>query len=155
MVLSGIPMPPSVNNAYPSSRTGRRFKSKELTSWERQFQVWAYEHYKKVEDIRKQMLTRLPGQYLLIKSHFYFTRQSVITKEGTPKRNGKGGGDTSNRLKVLHDAISKLIGIDDVWFFDLTATKRLCGINMNPQCLVELEWVEAPWMLNPTAPLKH
>lgn len=46
-------------------------------------------------------------------------KKSILKKDGTPKRN-----DTSNRIKALEDVLSKLLGIDDKWFWAGTYDKR-------------------------------
>ena len=53
-------------------------------------------------------------------SDFWFLRENVLTQKGLPKRN-----DVSNRIKALHDQLSQLLGIDDCWFWGVTACKRV------------------------------
>lgn len=35
ILLTGLPIPPSMNNAYPTGKNGHRFKSDRLTKWAR------------------------------------------------------------------------------------------------------------------------
>lgn len=137
--LCGIPTPPSLNNAYPSNRFGRRFKSREFQTWERDFRIWCLENAKVVNEARQEFSKGLPGHFVVIDSEFYFPKTKIITLQGTPKKN-----DTTNRIKILHDAIAGAIWLDDSWFFDGVFTKR--PTNMVEYCNVGLRWIAADWM---------
>jgi hypothetical protein len=39
--LYGLPIPPSLNHAYPTRRNGRRCKSLELRNWQADVMEWA------------------------------------------------------------------------------------------------------------------
>lgn len=139
-------MVPSMNMAYPSDKFGRRFKSKEFKIWEGVFRGWCLANAVTVNAARREFSVIRPGHMVIIHSQYWFLRESILCKDGKPKKN-----DTSNRLKILHDAISEAIWLDDCYFFDGTFTKRpLPGYTLKNQecCNVILEWTEAPWMLD-------
>lgn len=146
MKLTGIPMVPSMNMAYPTNRkTGRRFKSKEFVQWERDFHIWCLSHAPQVNEARREFSHPIRGKIVVVHTNYFFTRESILCLDGRPKKN-----DTSNRLKILHDAVSSAIWLDDSYFFDGTFTKRpLPGYTLKTQefCNVDLQWVEATWML--------
>lgn len=139
-ILKNIPLPPSMNMAYPSAKNGRRFKSKQFKCWEAEFKTWALVHNGAVLNARNYLNKQLPGHYIYIHTQFCWHYANILTKEGKPKRN-----DTSNRIKMVHDALAALLWLDDSYFFDGSFTKRLTTVPEH--CNAELTWVQAPWML--------
>lgn len=143
MKLEGIPIPPSMNNAYPTNKWGRRYKSKPFVEWERDFRIWCLKNTSRVNEARAEFSKARKGEFISIRCDFFFHRSAILCKDGKPKRN-----DTSNRLKILHDGISGAIWADDSWFFDGSFSKRVTNLVEN--CTVELGWVKASWMLGLT-----
>lgn len=125
MLFSGMPMPPSMNHAYASVELAgvqRRVKGQAMKDYERDVATWALANsstVRQVRDILKEAL-RDRTKRLGIASDFWFQREHILTQAGLPKRN-----DVSNRIKALHDQLSQLLGIDDCWFWGLTACKRV------------------------------
>jgi len=106
-------MPPSANNLYPS-RGGHRHKSAEYRAWLYQFRKWFLVNVRDVELASAMCKAAVQQRHaIVVHARFYFPRQAVICKDGTPKRN-----DTSNRLKALHDALADALGVDDSYFWD-------------------------------------
>jgi Holliday junction resolvase RusA-like endonuclease len=97
-------MPPSVNKMYVSSRKiGVRFKSKELIEWQR---ISAF-YLKKVE-IKKTL-------YCV---EIEFCCSNWLNKDKTVKKK-----DVSNFIKAVEDALSLAIGLDDSYFWLVSARK--------------------------------
>jgi Holliday junction resolvase RusA-like endonuclease len=147
MRLINIPMPPSSNNIYGQYEAygeTRRVKSDGFRRWEKAFSDWCLEHHTALVAARAELSRLRPGQYIEVRAQFDFRRESILTREGKPKRN-----DTSNRLKVLHDAIAGALRKDDSLFFDGSFSKRVLTERLAPEvCHVELRIVDAPWMLD-------
>lgn len=138
-------MVPSMNNAYPSNKFGKRFKSVEFQRWERDFKMWCLTNAREVSEARQAFAHPKPGRIVVIHAQYFFARESILCLNGKPKRN-----DTSNRLKILHDAVAGAIWLDDSYFFDGTFTKRALpdsGKKIHEYCNVILEWTQAEWML--------
>lgn len=141
--LAHIPLPPSQNNAYPTNRQGRRFKSQKYRMWLNLFTKWQYEHWNDVQILKREFGQIRLGHYIQIDTVFYFHRPTILCATGLPKRN-----DTSNRLKILYDAVAEMLTIDDCFFFDGSFYKRLNESESNIQeyCNIDLQWVSAEWM---------
>lgn len=147
MILSKIPLPPSHNAAYRHNRVSkasqvvRRFKSQKFRNWDKEFNGWHYKNLNEVSKIKHSIHELVsnykikPG-YIVIHTYFHFFHKSIFTLKGMPKRL-----DTSNRVKIIHDAISSVIGIDDSWFFNGCFYKRISEFKYE-YCDVILEWVE-------------
>ncbi len=134
--LKSFPMPPSSNNAYATCADGRRHKSKEARAFGKDVEAW---HWSNAQVVRRQ-LTGLQEDMVLkgiklyvfnVDAIFWMRRSSIICKDGTPKRN-----DTSNRIKLLHDALAGVLGIDDSMFWSGTFDKIAIDA-ANPR-----EWVD-------------
>lgn len=139
--LTHIPIPPSINNAYPTSRTGRRFKSKELITWEREFRVWGMLHCQDVRVIKEEFQDMTKGCVIAVNCIYYFNQHRVLTKDGRPKRL-----DADNRLKCLLDQVTELIGIDDCYIWEGSFSKRIA--RQDEFCDVEILKVIPPSKYN-------
>jgi len=61
------------------------------------------------------------GERILeLKLKFYFQHQDLYTKKNEVKRL-----DVTNRIKIIEDQLAQHIGIDDRYFFKVTAEKIL------------------------------
>ncbi len=136
MILCGLPIPPSVNNSYPTNKFGRRFKSEGLKNWEKLLDYWAFQHAEQVSLARKEFAKPKAGQVVYIHTDFLFHKTSILTLKGWPKRN-----DTSNRLKHIHDGISRLIWLDDCYFWHGGFSKQVVSTTQAEVCDVGLHWL--------------
>lgn len=112
MLLTKIPMPPSMNHAYATVEiegVHSRVKGAKMRAFERDMATWALANMSDLRRLREIVRNR----FIRIDADFWFERSAVLTKDGKPKRN-----DTSNRLKALHDQLAELLGVDDCWFWD-------------------------------------
>jgi Holliday junction resolvase RusA-like endonuclease len=135
MWLVGIPIPPSLNNAYPTSRYGVRMKSQELQLWERDFQTWAFLNHSAVRVLREYFKSSQPNHFLQVDCVYRFEKGRILTKQGKTKRL-----DVDNRLKHLLDAVTTLIGIDDSLIWKGTFIK-IPSENDDSSCDVNIGWV--------------
>ena len=76
----------------------------------------------------------LKGQFLSFDAAFYMPWGNVFTKKNVPKRM-----DVSNRIKALHDVLSKKLGFDDKHIFEMRAFKRAIVSNNARDAFVDLE----------------
>lgn len=104
-------MPLSLNNAYPTLRSGRRVCSSALNTWKMEFNKWWLLNKSIIENEKKTLQIDSNNNSIHIACTFYFHYHSVRCKNGQAKKL-----DTSNYLKPLHDAISRAIEIDDRYF---------------------------------------
>jgi len=121
--LKDFPMPPSVNNLYFTTKFGKRVKAKGYTDFERASANWAKMNTVNLGLVRQMSLECRTGWGLRVDQTFYFPQGEILTKQGKPKRN-----DTTNRLKALHDVLSKLLGIDDCWFWNGVYDKKISPV---------------------------
>lgn len=142
MKLGGVPLPPSMNNAYPTNRYGVRFKSKDYRQWEKDLKVWALLNHSLVKEAIEAFSIVRENHIVQIDTHYFFPWKQVVTLKNTPKKN-----DTSNRLKILHDGIADLIKLDDSYFWHGSFTKTAIPPECNDSGYVDvhLTWVPAPW----------
>ncbi len=114
--IKNFPHPPSVNRMYAYPQ-GRVVKSKEYAQYDKQIIKWRINNQDKMLYIQ-QFVKELGALVIHIDATFYMFREGIICKNGKPKRN-----DTSNRIKILHDVLSGLIGIDDCYFWSGSFSK--------------------------------
>ena len=120
LVFTGIPIPPSLNNAYPSLKSGLRVKSKELNQWEKNFYVWSLTRIPQIRLAKHVMATLASQAVLSVNCVYYFKRQRILSLSGKPKRL-----DLDNRIKILLDGLTTLLGVDDCRIWTLNFAKRL------------------------------
>lgn len=137
MKLSYIPIPPSINHAFPTAWNGRRFKSKAYTDWEKEFELWRLKNLIDVSKAKQEFKIKRPNYFLELHYYFYFDKKRVFCKDHTPKR-----FDLMNFEKILSDAIAKLIDQDDKLFFDVHCYKRICEPEEQQYVHVDLQWLK-------------
>lgn len=120
--LSNFPMPPTVNKQLTRARFHRGFIK---TPVARLFDVEVDQFHKSnMDDIVK--LAGLMQDYLAkgfgftVQTTFYFPESKILTKKGNLKKI-----DASNRIKATHDALSKMIGVDDQYFIGGSFDKQI------------------------------
>jgi len=111
--IKGFPMPPSANVLYANSPQGGRFKTAKYKQYETQAQIWIYKNGHQLITAQEQIKSLKHGEVLSVERDFYFRSDRIISSKGTPLKN-----DTSNRIKALDDILSKMLGIDDSYFWD-------------------------------------
>jgi len=121
--LDMFPMCPSVNALYgnnPHAKGKGRYKTKAYTTFENDAWIWSLKHAPQVRMARQICQSLGPGRFLLVHMDFFFEQGKILTKIGTPKKL-----DTSNRIKATEDALAKILGIDDSWFWNGQQTKNI------------------------------
>lgn len=111
--IRGFPMPPSSNNAYINSESGGRVKARSTREYQDTVKWWAIQNAHQMNRLRDWVLMLPPKHAIRLDRMFNFMPHKILTKNGEPKRN-----DTTNRIKLLDDAVSALIGIDDCYFWN-------------------------------------
>lgn len=114
-IFSGIPLPPPDNNLYINLRRGGRVKGPGYRAYMREFEVWELEHHLHLLEVRKALEST---KELGIEIEFKFSRKSLYCLDGRIKRM-----DLTNRLKAFMDCLSKAIGVDDSYFFNVQCQK--------------------------------
>jgi hypothetical protein len=121
-VFNVFPMPPTVNKQLTQARFHRGFIKTQVA---RDFDLEVDQFHKRnMNDISK--LSLLMQDYLAkgfgftVQTTFYFPESKILTKKGNLKKL-----DASNRIKATHDALSKLICIDDQYFIGGSFDKQI------------------------------
>jgi Holliday junction resolvase RusA-like endonuclease len=112
--LPSFPMPPSANRNWRQARR-RIIKSDEARNYEEAVSDWNLRNLRTTNTAREVMRRHLaenPKLRLHCSTVFYFQEKRILCKDGTVKCL-----DTSNRLKVLHDAVAHVLVIDDKLFW--------------------------------------
>lgn len=132
MLLTRLPIPPT-SNRFLIPAHGRLIKSPEARRYETTMRVYELKYFKQIEQIRELFA----GKTIRVDRYFVFDKARVISKKQTIKRL-----DTSNRIKILDDCISKLIGIDDCHFICGVAEKLWCEDPREEQVIVKISEYE-------------
>lgn len=126
MYLTRLPIPPT-SNRFVIPAHGRLIKSPEARKYETTLRVYELRNFKEIEAIR----SCFAGKTLCVDRYFVFDKTRVISKKDTIKKL-----DTSNRVKILDDCVSKLIGIDDCMFITGICEKLWCDNPKDEQVIV-------------------
>lgn len=127
MILTRLPIPPT-SNRFVIPANGRLIKSPEARRYEATMKMYELRHFKEIEQIREAF----KNKHLKVDRYFVFSKDRLITKKNTLKKL-----DTSNRVKVLDDCVSKLIGIDDCLFITGVAEKLWCDNPKDEQVIIK------------------
>ena len=126
MLLTRLPIPPT-SNRFLMPAQGRLIKTPEARRYEQAIKLYELRFFKEIEAIKKAFA----GKQIQIERFFIFERSRLISKKDTIKRL-----DTSNRIKILDDAISKIIDIDDCMFIKGPCEKLWCETSKDEQVIV-------------------
>lgn len=128
-ILTKFPLPPSSNQLYASVR-GRLVKSQEGRKYDNLIQLYKL---KKFRDLERITHAFTDADVLNIETIFVFARKRIVGQKGQIKKL-----DASNRIKQLHDGLSKLIGIDDCRFVSGTFSKATCEKECDEQVIIKI-----------------
>lgn len=117
-----LPMPPSINQQYVTTKKGRRVLSRESRRWKKEARQ-ALELLRFEGTISEAFLEVALDGYLSLFLDFYFE---------TPLRRDLDGG-----LKILQDTICESLGLNDNRVVDIHLLKRIDPLN--PRVAVQLE----------------
>lgn len=106
---------------------GRLIKTPEARRYEQAIQIYGLRFFKQIEAIT----SAFKGKMLRVDRYFIFHKSRLITKKNTLKKL-----DSSNRVKILDDQVSKLIEIDDCHFVTGVAEKLWCEDPKDEQVIV-------------------
>lgn len=116
--IKDLPIPPSVNAAYGTDfRTRRRFKTKDYTTFEGAIKHWCLINPRQLGLARDLTIRIQKGHALQVDLYFSFPKEKILTKPTKQKPSHPKRNDTSNRIKIAHDALAEVLGIDDCYFW--------------------------------------
>ncbi len=119
IVINDFPMPPTLNKLFYSVEKKRKKDGSVYRKWKKDkvykdyislCHEWAFRHYLKVKDIKKQIAES--SNLIRLDTYFIFPYLKIFSRSGAVRKM-----DASNRLKALHDTFSTLISVDDSFFF--------------------------------------
>ena len=130
-MVHGLPMSPTVNKMYATSvKYGRshRFKTRDAKDFEHAMRAYYFQFKNQLDLVSTVLQGYISNGYALeINRYFFFQPGQLLTKKFTAKKM-----DVSNRIKALDDEVSKMISIDDKFFFHGTEGKVMCNPNTDP-----------------------
>jgi len=126
--IKNFPIPPTSNQMYASFR-GRLIKSKLNRLYDLKVAKWAMENQALVQEIK----AKFTGMQLQVDCKFVFQVDKVFTKKKDLKKM-----DHTNRIKAAHDALSKIIEIDDSHFIYTPCEKMWCFGEQDEQIVIEI-----------------
>jgi len=132
LILKRFPMPPTSNRLLMPSR-GRLIKSTEYRAYEQKVVSF---HMRNVMNLAEIEHAFKGNKYLRIDTLFVFAQKRLISKKNEVK-----SLDASNRIKIVHDVISKLIHIDDKYFTCGYFEKAFCENESEEQVIIKFSEV--------------
>lgn len=130
MILTKFPMPPSSNGLYASFK-GRFIKTVEGRRFDSSAKTFELMNCRKLDQIKAEM-AKTKG-FWFIDTKFVFVRSRIIGKKGQIKRL-----DASNRIKQTHDALARIIGVDDCLFVSGAFSKASCEQENDEQVIITI-----------------
>jgi len=133
IVLTGIPIPPSVNGQYSTFvRRGRaiRIKSKESIDYIKAFELWAIQNFRTLNEARNSIIL-WNSKFVEVSMFAGFKQERILCKDGSPKKM-----DISNRTKLIHDLLAIKIALDDCCFVRTPAEKCIAPVDTGEELIV-------------------
>lgn len=129
-------MPPSINQQLMSVR-GRMIKTRVAHQFDSEVNRFIIKNLRNAEKIRDEIRPILKENGLRIDCFFCFHEPRVLTKTKKAKDWVKVL-DANNRLKSTLDAVSRLIGVDDKFFFTGICEKVICKSLDEEQVIIKI-----------------
>lgn len=121
------------------STSAHVYNSPELRHFYLQCKSFGNLNHIQMASIRKQCLDWISKGFLLKVDIFVaFENSRVWTKDGQPQQI-----DADNRIKPMQDGLSKMLSIDDKWFFSATIEKVTCNSKDYEQCVIKISPIKA------------
>lgn len=120
--LKSLPIPNSVNRGFAAVR-GRLIKTAEARKFDQEIAIWLYsQNNKTLSNIRALAKNAVSNNKMLqVDRYFIYPKHKLFTKEKKSKGlivpESPKKIDADNRVKPLLDAVAKIIGVDDKYFF--------------------------------------
>ena len=114
LILPHFPLPPSINEAYRNVPGVGRVKTAVYKAFEKEVEGWAYQYKKSLLNGFQELLKGDWKGYTVFEIDFFFVikRERLWTKDNAPKR-----FDADSRIKAGQDVFSKVLGMDDKYFW--------------------------------------
>ncbi len=132
LILKRFPMPPTSNRLLMPCR-GRLIKSVEYRAYEQKVVSF---HMRNITNLAEIEHAFKGNKFLRIDTLFVFAQKRLISKKNEVK-----SLDASNRIKIVHDVISKLIHIDDKYFTCGYFEKAFCEAENEEQVIIKFSEV--------------
>lgn len=120
IIINGLPLPPSINQSYATNfKTRRRFKSKDLTNFEKLIANYWLERNLQLQENRKIIESWIKEKRdLSFTCIFYLDHKRIFTSDMRKKKM-----DVSNRIKAIEDSIVGWLWYDDCHHTKVMAIK--------------------------------
>jgi len=142
--LCGLPMPLSSNQAYARDWKGKGkgfYSTAKLKAYKQSVESWGIQFSGPLREAQGmlQKLTATNDFVFEIDRLFFFNAKRIICKDGRPKRL-----DVTNRIKHFDDALSKLLGIDDKFYWFGSEKKIPVSDDANEFSIVSINVIKIP-----------
>lgn len=129
-------MPPSINKAYRNVPGKGRVKSTAYRNFEAEIRTWVSVNAPRFMENKRPLALYL---------YFYNLRGKFWTLDGRIKQ-----WDGSNRVKLIEDAIARMLGFDDSHFFEHHGFKCV-STRAYVDCLISDALIDKPGLLKLTS----
>lgn len=126
--LYKYPLPPSSNELYASVR-GRLIKTKIARLYDYEVQNYYLNNINMFNDLRLFVKDSL----ISVDCIFIFHKKRIISKENKVKKL-----DASNRLKICHDTLAKILDIDDKQIVRGSFEKATCDSENDERVIIHI-----------------
>ncbi len=137
-------IPPSVNHAYVNKRGGGRIMSREGKEFKARVRADILSNYKK-----ELQTFKAENPYELVIT--FYLKDMYLKKQVDGVRRYKKI-DVTNRIKLLEDALSEVIGVDDKNFIIVVARKCESSTLSNYTTVTFISSKEEPGLVNGARP---
>lgn len=114
--MSGLPFPPSENNAYVNNPRGGRFLSADAKRFQWDMEAWRRANINELKQATITMINWTSPPFLTLA--LGFRRDVLYTKDGRLKR-----VDAANYIKLIQDGVMRALSIDDSMLSGTAAEK--------------------------------
>lgn len=128
MIITRIPLPPSVNGLYASVR-GRQIKSQEGRIYDQKIEMFKLRNFRTLQEITKLY----EGKLLKVDRYFVLEKKRVFCKDGSIKKL-----DCTNFIKACDDGLARLIMIDDKYFKSGNCELVWCEKQTDEQVIIKI-----------------
>lgn len=138
-------LPPSENKIriirVIRGRPGGMAYTREASDYKKDFKTFVRTNYPtEVVDFAKPHDEK---SIYLVSIDLFFTKEQLINKGWPNTKTYYKKMDVGNRRKLLEDCLSEVIGIDDMYTFDLRMTKNL-ATSEDPGVRISIERIQDP-----------
>lgn len=142
IIIKEFPMPPSVNQMWASIR-GRLIKTSIGRKYEKECHIFMHMKGSTIREWRTDIAKHLATNRAIAVDFYFVFHESRLFAQTEDKKTGRKIGDVKrldvdNRLKPCIDELSKMLGIDDRYFFAGEREKLWCKSSENEQVIIRI-----------------